>query len=64
MGSPKKAHGNEEGSIVNLEFKHMSDVTDQYIERARQKAETQYASLSLGRPSVRLCNYRGGRFYK
>jgi len=37
--------GNKAGVVCILEFKHMSDVTDQYLLRARLKAENQYASL-------------------
>ena len=33
------------GVFCSLEFKRMSDVTDQYLLRARLKAENQYASL-------------------
>jgi len=33
------------GSFVILEFKRMSDVTYEYIERVRQTAEAQYVSL-------------------
>ncbi len=48
------------GSFIILKFKHMSDVTDQYIVGARHKAEEQ-SPLSY-QPSVRLYNPRGGRF--
>jgi hypothetical protein len=33
------------GELVILEFKRMSCVTDQYVKRAKQVAETQYAPL-------------------
>jgi hypothetical protein len=33
------------GVFCILEFKHMSDVTDQYLLRARLRAENQYESL-------------------
>ena len=33
------------GTLCILEFKRMSDVTDQYLIRARSRAEDQYASL-------------------
>jgi hypothetical protein len=42
--SPKKAHEDTVGEFIILEFKHMSNVTDQYIVRARQVAEYQYGS--------------------
>ena len=35
----------KEGELVILEFKHMSCVTDQYVRRARNVAETQYAPI-------------------
>ena len=51
--------------FIILEFKIMSDVTDQYIERSRHKTETLHInethSVSCGRPYVRLYNDRGGR---
>ena len=33
------------GELVILEFKRMSGVTDQYVKRARNVAEAQYASM-------------------
>ena len=33
------------GELVILEFKHMSFVTDQYVRRARNVEEAQYASI-------------------
>ena len=33
------------GTLYILEFKHMSDVTDQYFTRARSRVENQYESL-------------------
>ena len=33
------------GELVILEFKRMSCVTDQYVKRARNVAEAQYASI-------------------
>jgi hypothetical protein len=33
------------GELVILEFKRMSCVTDQYVKRARNVAEAQYASM-------------------
>ena len=35
----------KQGEFVILEFKIMSDVTENYLSRARDKAEEQYASL-------------------
>ena len=37
--------GNKAGIFCILEYKRMSDVTDQYLLRARLTAENQYASL-------------------
>ena len=37
--------GNKAGIFCILEYKRMSDVTDQYLLRAKSTAENQYASL-------------------
>ena len=41
----KKHTETKKGSFVILELKRVSDATDQYVERAKQKAESQYVSL-------------------
>jgi hypothetical protein len=41
----KPTEDTEGGELVILEFKRMSCVTDQYVKRAKQVAETQYAPL-------------------
>ena len=41
----KKPAITKKRSFFILELKRMSDVTDQYLERAKQKAETQYDLL-------------------
>jgi len=41
----KRPTETKSGSFIILEFKRMSDVTDQYILRARQAVEEQYSSL-------------------
>ncbi len=41
----KKPTETKGGEFVILEFKHKSCVTDQYVKRAKQVAETQYATI-------------------
>ena len=49
--------GNNSGVFFILEYKRMSDVTDQHLRRSRLKVENQYVSLR----STRGC--KGIRFY-
>ncbi len=37
--------GNKAGVFCILDYKHMLDITDQYLIRAKSTAENQYASL-------------------
>ena len=36
---------NKEGAVPHTRIQRMSDVTDQYLERARRKAQAQYDSF-------------------
>ena len=40
----KMSRETKQGELVILEFKRMSDVTENYLTRAKDKAEGQYAS--------------------
>ena len=41
----KRSTPEKTGEFVILEFKRMSDVTDQYVTRAKRVATTQYVSI-------------------